>query len=206
MGEVNVLPALQRGHVTFGTLTRAVRINHHTIRVWSALLKAVPRSRLVIDSRNFTDAAVQERLAAKFVEQGIERDRLQIGFHTPPWDVLRGMDIGLDCFPHNSGTTLFESLYLGVPFVTLAGRPSVGRLGSTILQGLGHPEWIANSEAEYIQIAADLAADLPRLAALRTGLRTEMQHSALMDEAGFAHKVEEAYRGMWLAWCTQVKT
>jgi predicted O-linked N-acetylglucosamine transferase (SPINDLY family) len=80
----------------------------------------------------------------------------------------------------------------------------VGRLGSTILQGLGHPEWIANSEAEYIQIAADLAADLPRLATLRTGLRTEMQHSALMDEAGFAHKVEAAYRGMFDNWASRL--
>ena len=203
MGEVNALPALERGYVTFGTLTRAVRINHHTIRVWSALLKAVPDSRLVIDSRNFTDAAVQTRLADKFAQHGISRERLQIGFHSPPWNVLRGMDIGLDCFPHNSGTTLFESLYLGVPFVTLAGRPSVGRLGSSILHGLGHPEWIASSEAQYIQIAADLAADLPRLAALRAGLRSEMQHSALMDETGFARHVEAAYQGMWQAWCTE---
>ena len=200
MGEVNALPALERGYVTFGTLTRAVRINHHTIRVWSALLKAVPDSRLVIDSRNFTDAAVQTRLADKFAQHGISRERLQIGFHSPPWNVLRGMDIGLDCFPHNSGTTLFESLYLGVPFVTLAGRPSVGRLGSSILHGLGHPEWIASSEAQYIQIAADLAADLPRLAALRAGLRSEMQHSALMDETGFARHVEAAYQGMFDNW------
>ena len=110
------------------------------------------------------------------------------------------MDIGLDCFPHNSGTTLFESLYLGVPFVTLAGRPSVGRLGSSILHGLGHPEWIASSEAQYIQIAADLAADLPRLAALRAGLRSEMQHSALMDETGFARHVEAAYQEMFDNW------
>ena len=37
MGEVNVLPALARGHVTFGTLTRAIRINHRTIRVWAEM-------------------------------------------------------------------------------------------------------------------------------------------------------------------------
>ncbi|MBK9237068.1 MAG: hypothetical protein IPO19_14135 [Rhodoferax sp.] len=81
----------------------------------------------------------KDELAQRFEAQGITRERLDIGYHSPPWDVLRQIDISLDCFPHNSGTTLFESLYLGVPFVTLAGRPSVGRMGSSILQGLGHP-------------------------------------------------------------------
>jgi predicted O-linked N-acetylglucosamine transferase (SPINDLY family) len=114
--------------------------------------------------------------------------------------VLRGIDIGLDCFPHNSGTTLFETLYMGLPYVTLAGRPSVGRLGSSILIGVGHPEWIAHSEDEYVKIAVALAADLPALATLRAGLREQMCASALMDEAGFARKVEAAYREMFARW------
>ncbi|WP_136416236.1 tetratricopeptide repeat protein [Herbaspirillum sp. ST 5-3] len=197
MGEAGPLPALQRGHVTFGTLTRAVRINHRTIRVWSEILKRVPGSRLVIDSGNFIDPAMQEALAVKFGVHGIDRERLSIGYHTPPWDVLRAVDIGLDCFPHNSGTTLIETLYMGIPYVTLAGRPSVGRLGSTILEGAGHPEWIAGSEEEYVDKAVALASDLPTLAALRAGLRGQLQASALMDEAGFARKVETAYRAMF---------
>jgi predicted O-linked N-acetylglucosamine transferase (SPINDLY family) len=117
--------------------------------------------------------------------------------------VLRGIDIGLDCFPHNSGTTLFETLYMGIPYVTLAGRPSVGRLGSSILEGVGHPEWITRTEEEYIEKAVAVASDLPKLATLRLGLRGEMQSSALMDEAGFARKVEAAYRAMWTGWCEE---
>lgn len=200
MGPVSALPALARGHVTFGTLTRAVRINHRTIRVWSEILKRVAGARLVIDSNNFLEAAMREALAARFAAQGITADRLEIGYRSPPWDVLRGMDIGLDCFPHNSGTTLFESLYMGVPYVTLAGRPTVGRLGSTILHGLGHAEWIAATEADYIDKAVALAGDLGALARVRAGLRAEMQASALMDEPGFARKVEAAYREMWKKW------
>ena len=200
MGPVGPLPALQRGHVTFGTLTRAIRINHRTIRVWSEILKRVAGSRLVIDSVNFQDISMQDEMAARFAACGIGRERLEIGFHTPPWDVMRGMDIGLDCFPHNSGTTLFESLHMGLPFVTLAGRPSVGRLGSSILHGVGHPEWIADSEAEYIDKAVALASDVPRLAEIRAGLRPEMQSSPLRDEPGFARKMEAAYREMFQQW------
>ena len=95
---------------------------------------------------------------------------------------------------------MFESLYMGVPFVTLAGRPSVGRLGSSILHGIGHPEWIANSEDDYVEKAVKLAGDLPRLAFLRAGLRTEMESSPIRDEAGFARRVEAAYRAMFQEW------
>jgi predicted O-linked N-acetylglucosamine transferase (SPINDLY family) len=201
MGDISPLPAPAKGYVTFGTLSRSVRINHRTIRVWSALLKRVGGSRLVIDSRNFKEAAMQDALAEKFAAHGIGRGQLEIGWHSPPWEVLRNTDIGLDCFPHNSGVTLFETLYMGVPFVTLQGRPSVGRLGSSILEGVGHPEWIARTEDDYVEIAVALATDRAKLAALRAGLRGEMATGLLMDEPGFARKVETAYREMWKRWC-----
>jgi predicted O-linked N-acetylglucosamine transferase (SPINDLY family) len=200
MGEPGLLPALRQGGLTFGTLTRSVRVNHHTVRVWSAILQRAPGARLLIDSMNYRDPGMRQALLDRFAAHGIEPQRLQVGFHSPPWDVLRGIDIGLDCFPHNSGTTLFETLYMGIPYVTLAGRPSVGRLGSSILEGVGHPEWIAHSEDEYIDKAVALAGNLPRLAALRAGLRAQMQASPLMDEPGFARKVEAAYREMFRIW------
>jgi len=200
MGDPGLVPALSRGYVTLGTLTRSVRVNHRVVRVWSAILQRLPKARLVIDSRNYAFPETRELLYERFAAHGIGRERLEIGCHSPPWDVLRGMDIGLDCFPHNSGTTLFESLYMGVPFVTLAGRPSVGRLGSSILEGLGHPEWIAWTEEEYVEKVVALAGDLPRLTLLRAGLRQEMAHSPLMNEQAFTRKVETAYRQMFQRW------
>jgi len=200
MGEVSALPAAACGHVTFGTLTRAIRINHRTIRVWSQILQRVEGARLRFDSKSFQDAAMQAALAGKFAAHGIDRARLQFGYTSPPWDVVRGLDISLDCFPHSSGVTLFESLYLGVPFVSLADRPSVGRLGSSLLRGAGHPEWIAQTEEEYVEKAVALASDLPRLADLRAGLRAQIESSPLMDEAGFARKTEAAYRQMFANW------
>ena len=204
MGEVNSLPALKNGYIRFGTLTRSIRVNHRTIRVWAEILAAVPNSRLVMNSLTFKESAMQDRIAAQFLQHGIQRDRLDIGFHSPPWDVLRGMDIGLDCFPHNSGTTLFETLYMGVPYITLAGRPSVGRLGSSILQGVAHQEWIATSEEDYREKAVKLASDVAHLSQFRRSLRGQMENSPLMDEAGFTLKVEQAYREMWKIWCTKM--
>jgi protein O-GlcNAc transferase len=203
MGPVSTLPALARGFTTFGTLTRAVRINHRSIRVWSEILRRVTGARLVVNSTSFREPAMRDWLVQQFAAQRIERERLEIGYQTPPWDVMRGIDIGLDCFPHNSGTTLCESLYMGIPYVTLAGRPSVGRLGSSFLQGVGHPEWIARSEDEYIDIAVALASDLPKLAQLRAALRAQMEASPLRNEAGFARRVESAFREMFSIWAGQ---
>ncbi|NEV65427.1 glycosyltransferase, partial [Thiorhodococcus minor] len=184
MGEVSALPALERGYVTFGTLSRGVRINHRVVRAWSALLARLPGSRLVVDSKDFVSEPAQRGLRERFAAHGIGAERLEIGYHSPPWEVLRGLDIGLDCFPHNSGTTLLESLYLGVPFITLAGRPSVGRAGATVLHGVGHPEWVADSEEQYVDKALDLASDLGRLASIRAGLRDALESGPWCDEAG----------------------
>ena len=203
MGEISPLPASQRGYITFGTLTRAVRINHRTIRVWSEILKRVRNARLVINSINFKHSTAQEALAKRFVLEGIEAERLIIGYTSPPWELLRTIDITLDCFPHNSGTTLFESLYMGIPFITLTDRPSVGRLGSSILEGVGHPEWITHSETEYIDKAVALAGDLDRLAQIRSSLRRELQSGPLMDEQGFVRKVEHAYLQMFAQWSSK---
>ena len=73
-------------------------------------------------------------LKKKFKDHGISESRLDFYYKTPPWDSMRQIDIALDCFPHNSGTTLIEHLYMGNPFITYSNRPSVGELGLAFLQ------------------------------------------------------------------------
>ena len=201
MGEVNELPALSGEGVTFGTLSRAIRINHRTIRTWAAILRRLPTARLVVNSGSYRDTAMADALAARFEAQGVSRNRLLIGFNSPPWDVLRSIDIGLDCFPHNSGVTLVEFIQMGVPFVSLADRPSVGRVGSSILSTIGHPEWICETEDEYVEKAVSLATDLPALAEIRRNLRRDMRNSALTDEVGFTRRFEADLRKMFTQWC-----
>jgi len=203
MGEPGQLPSVQNRGVTFGTLSRAMRINHRVIRVWAEMLNRLPGSRLIINCRDFQSAGSQTRIRQQFAAHGVDGSRLEIGFESPPWNVLRKIDIALDCFPHNSGTTLIEGLYLGVPYITLRDRPSVGRIGAAFLRALGHTEWIADSEEEYIDRALALAGDIDRLANLRATLRQQLEASVLMDEAGFAHAIESAYRTMWQRWCSE---
>ena len=135
------------------------------------------------------------------MDYGISNKRLDFHFNTPPWDTMRKIDIALDCYPHNSGTTLIEHLYMGNPFITFSNRPSVGRIGASILTSVGRSEWITYSEEEYINKAVNLALDTNELQKIRTNLRNEMKSSSLMDEKGFIGELEETYKSMWKDWC-----
>ncbi len=113
----------------------------------------------------------------------------------------RRIDIALDTFPYGGGTTTCDALWMGVPVVSLAGKTAVGRGGLSILSNIGLPELAAGTEDEYVRLASELAADLPRLGNLRSTLRQRMKQSPLMDAPRFTRNVEAAYRQMWRKWC-----
>ncbi len=197
MGKVGPLPALEKGYITFGTLTRAIRINDRVIKVWAEILKRVKNSKLVINSRAYNNMLASKLIIKKFQAEDISPNRLEIGYQSPPWDLMRQIDIALDCFPHNSGTTLIEHLFMGNPFITFSNRPGVGKIGSSILSAIGHSEWIATSEEEYVQKAVKLASDIEKLNTTRGSLRKEIKLSPIMDHKGFVEKLEKIYQQMW---------
>jgi hypothetical protein len=102
------------------------------------------------------------------------------------WEAYGTIDIALDPFPHNAGTTTIEALWQGVPVVTLAGRPSVGRFGAAILHAAGLDDWVTETQDAYVARAVAAATDLDALAALRSGLRPRLAASALLDADGLA--------------------
>ncbi|UUX49028.1 tetratricopeptide repeat protein [Nisaea acidiphila] len=199
--EVAAAPALANGYVTFGIVSRSIRINENVIRLWSTILKQMPDTRIAVFSQSCRDPAVAEEFESRFAAFGVARERLNIGFCPKAADAHAQIDILLDCFPHNAGVTFYECVYMGLPAVTLRGNPAIGTLGSSMLTQLGHPEWIAETEEDYVRIACDLASNIERLALQRRNLRQEMERSPLMDGPAFARDFENACRAMWANWC-----
>ena len=105
----------------------------------------------------------------------------------------------LDTFPYPGGTTTCEALWMGVPTLTLAGDTLLSRQGASLLTAAGLSDWIATSREDYIAKALAFASDLPRLAALRAGLREQAGISPLFDAPRFAHNLEDALWAMWQA-------
>jgi predicted O-linked N-acetylglucosamine transferase (SPINDLY family) len=94
---------------------------------------------------------------------------------------------------------------MGVPVITLSGPTVVGRAGLSQLTNLKLSELIAETPERFVEIASELAADLPRLKELRWSLRQRMQTSPLMDARRFALGIEAVYRRMWQAWCERTQ-
>ena len=114
------------------------------------------------------------------------------------------IDITLDPFPYNGHTTSIDSLWMGVPVVTLSGDRAVSRGGVSLLSNLRLTEWIAATEQDYVERAVSFANDSARLVGLRQNLRDRLRRSPVMDERGFIAKLENAYRSAWRTWCTSI--
>lgn len=199
--EVAPLPARERGTVTFGCLNTFCKINPPVLALWAQILQRVPGSRLLMLS---AEGGHRERVAQDLVRLGVERERVEFVGHQPRADYLalyHQIDVVLDVFPYNGHTTSLDALWMGVPVVSLVGETPVARAGWSILQNLGLPELVAHTDEDYVARAVALASDLPRLAALRAGLRARMEKSVLMDARNFARQIEDVYRGAWRAWC-----
>jgi predicted O-linked N-acetylglucosamine transferase (SPINDLY family) len=107
------------------------------------------------------------------------------------------VDIALDPFPYNGTTTTCEALWMGVPVVTLRGDRHAARVGASILEHAGYPEWVAPTLASYIETAVRLASNPEALGSIRSAMRSRIKASPLCDADTFAQSVEKAYQDMW---------
>jgi len=202
--EVGPPPALANDYITFGCFNKVAKINDKVMALWAQILQTVPDSQLYLKDVPFTEPLICERWRQRFADFGVAPERLRFLGRTPydeHQQAYRQIDIALDPFPFNGGTTTVEALWMGVPVITLAGDHFVSRMGVSHLNGVGLPELIATSPDEYVAKAVELARDLPRLSTLRAGLRQRMTDSPLCDGASFTRGLENAYRTVWRAWC-----
>jgi predicted O-linked N-acetylglucosamine transferase (SPINDLY family) len=199
--QVNPLPALTAGVITFGCLGNFCKTNNQVFKLWAQVLREVDRSRLLLLS---APGNHRMRAVERFSAEGIDSKRIGFVPHQTRQDYLdvyHHIDIGLDTFPYNGHTTSLDSLWMGVPVVTLVGSRIVSRAGWSQLSNLGLTELAGDSPEQFVNIAAGLAKDLPRLRDLRSTLRRRVESSPLMDARRFTRGIESAYRQMWREYC-----
>jgi protein O-GlcNAc transferase len=198
--EVSPLPAKRNGYVTFGSYNALPKLQPATVALWAEVLRAVPGSRLALKALPFADERVRHSVRRRFLEAGVQSERLELLPPTEPRAFLAEyarIDIALDPFPYNGGMTTCEALWMGVPVVSLAGERFCSRMGKSLLVHAGLPELAAGTHEQYIAAAMRLASDLPALEILRASLRERVRASALCDGASVTRELEKAYRAMW---------
>ena len=197
-------PALMQNRIIFGSFNALAKLTEEVISTWADILLKVDGSKLLLRARQLGDDGVKADLASRFLSRGIESSRLILEGNNTRKGMLAGyrkLDIALDPFPYGGTTTTCEALCMGVPVITLKGERWVGLVGASLLQTVDHPELIANDRAEYVQKAVELALDMPRLTALRSGLSKEVLASPLCDTVAFTRQLEDALRSSWTSWC-----
>jgi predicted O-linked N-acetylglucosamine transferase (SPINDLY family) len=202
---VSALPAPGSGRITFGALQTLAKLNSQVLALWARVIRQVPGSRLLI-ARDVLTGQIAREVADRLLAAGLKPDDFELRHEFPPGGHLalyREIDIALDSFPWSGHTTACEAMWMGVPTVSLVGQRHAGRMVASVLSQAGLGDWLASDADGYVSIAARAAGDLDSLAALRSGLRQRMAASPLCDAARFANELEQAYRGMWTAWCRQ---
>lgn len=193
--------------VVFGSFNNAMKLSPKTIVLWAQVLQAVPGSMLLLKAPSLKDEAVRERFAALFADQGISRERLIFRGPSGLAEMMQeygDLDIALDPTPYNGGTTTLQALWMGVPVVTLAGGNFVGRMGASFLDTLGHPDWVAAVEADYVAKALRLAGEINTLRQNRLNLRQQMAASPLCDIKSYVAHLESLYNRAWAAHCAGI--
>ncbi len=193
--------------VTFGSFSNLPKLSEPCLAAWARVLQRMADSRLVLKSRGLGDRETIARLHQFFASYGIAADRIElIGQLAPVAEHLalyHRIDIALDPFPYHGTTSTCEALWMGLPVVTLAGRTHVQRVGVSLLTAIGATEWLATSIDEYVDRSVALAASVKSLRSARAEFRERVRRGPLCDAAGFAVKMEAAFRAVWERYCAE---
>ena len=196
---VGNVPSKTKGFVTFGCFGSGGKINDELIAIWARIMNCVPGSRLFLRNHQLTHENNREFMIHRFRRYGISADRLMISGGADRETILRcyaDVDISLDTWPYCGGNTVAESLWQGVPVITLKGDRFSSRYGASLLTAAGCGELVADSADEYVTIAAGVAGSLERLSHYRNNLRAMMREHGLCDARRFAAKLDAAYMEM----------
>jgi protein O-GlcNAc transferase len=193
-------PSLKEGFATFGSFNNPAKITPEVVAVWSRILRGAPTARLVMKYRGLGDPSVRKRFLDLFAANGVGAQRLDLLPSSAYSDYLASyhrVDVALDPFPFSGSTITCESLWMGVPVITLPGDTFASRHSLDHLSNVGLTETIARDPDEYIDLAISLAGDPSRLLALRSGLRERMAASPLCDGKRFATHLLSILHGEW---------
>ncbi len=196
-------PATRNGYITFGSTHRLEKLSHECLRLWAQVLRRVPQARLrVIRDVLGTSDRLRRRLLGQLAAAGIDIGRVDLQGDVPVnhLEVYSNVDMLLDVFPWPSGTTIYESMSMGVPMPTIADPYAGSRASASCLHFCGLNELIAANSDEYLDIVTSLVSDTVRLNELRSTLRSRL-HAAFCDGARFSRDLESVFRAMWRRHC-----
>ena len=189
-------PPLSQRSLRFGVAANLAKVSPSALDAWSQLLAAFPQASLRWLASPFADTAVRQRMQDELAARGIIGSRLQLEPWAAPsarWKAISQVDIGLDTQPFNLATNLCESLWMGVPTLSLAGISHASRHGGSVLVAAGLRDCVGSSVEDWIARVEGWLEKPAEFSALRKEMRHRLAASELCDCAGLARALEAAY-------------
>ncbi len=202
--EVTEAPIVKNGFVTFGSLNHQARINRNMIALWSKILLNTPDARFLLRLCVGDDEAVKAAYLECFEFYGVSAERIDIQtleMAENPLACLGAVDIALDTYPYNGTTSTCETLWMGVPVITLKGDLHCSRVGYSLLSQLSMDFLAVDTTDQYVTMACALAGRPEAISQMRESMRVRMKASTLCQADAFAGHMEDAYQQMWHHWC-----
>jgi predicted O-linked N-acetylglucosamine transferase (SPINDLY family) len=191
---VEQAPARGKGHVTFGCFASQYKLTPQVVRAWAAILDGAPEARLLVKNQTLREESNRVAFLQRFTERGIDPARITLEPGAPHYDYLAAysrIDVALDPFPYNGGTTTSEALWQGVPVLCFDGDRWAARQGASLLRAAGLDDFVAHDETDYIARGIRLGRGFDDE---RTTMRTRLAASSMMDTASFARELESIYQ------------
>ncbi len=193
--ENNSIPFDKNGYITFGSYQNISKLNDEVLKTWGEILSKNINSRMRIQFPQIDLESQRKDFENRLISFGIDLSRIELCPATSREEYLKSyaeVDIVLDTFPYNGGTTTCEAIYMGVPTLTIEGNNIISRQSGGFLSLVGLTDWIAKDREDYIKKSLDLSKDIGSLREIRKYLRNKMKSSPIMDGEKFTRNFEKA--------------
>jgi protein O-GlcNAc transferase len=194
--------SLTNGAITFGSLASQYKITNQVIKAWSRILQQVPGSSLILRNAALGSEGARQFVHRLFEQQHVSPARVRLHGPSDHYQFLETyghIDIALDTFPYNGGTTTSEAIWQGVPVVAFSGDRWVARTSASILRSANLGELVGQGLEDYISLAIELANSPDRLLDLRRNMRSRLEASSVCDTVSFARNMEQLYEQMFFS-------
>ena len=199
----NKIPLINNKYITFGSFNNIQKINNNVIKTWSKILYNIENAKLILISSKFNDDNFKQYFSKLFLDHKIKINQLIFEGSCERNNLLdkyNSIDIALDTFPYNGGTTTLEAIWMCVPVLTKRGNSFLSKCGESININLGLTDWICNDDTEYIKKAVEMSQDINKLQSVKNYLLNNRKNFKIFDGKDFANDLATAFKKMALVY------
>lgn len=183
--------------IVFASFNSPYKVDPLMLNTWTNILKKVPNSVLW----QLEDTAdIKRRFLTEIEKRGVEKTRVIFAekiIKESHLARLKLADIALDTRIVNGHTTTVDSLWAGIPVITLCGKHFCSRVSASVLKAIELPELITESLEEYEKLATRIAKSKSELANTKQKLSNNIKTTALFDSNKFTKNIEKAYKQIY---------